>query len=622
MSPEQLIEHLQQDAPEVCHHLEDVIDQVYHTHLQDVLDPARKDWYVDLTTQHLIEHLLTVYRRRIGQAAAETVAAGAVDAALIKTVADSYHGTAWDAFVRRLTRDLCLTALDTLMQDVGVAGLAAMQAETFTRAMTTQVMTAAAVPLHEHFTHLLTRTAEDVAFKVAEGLILRSPALADLEHLLGLPPTAPPGMSKQGLLPLLREEHLTVLNASHYQAIREAIYKNTFQRLDGLPWPTAMVTTGPARGHVQLRPIVADTQLWMPPEEVEAWAERMWRQRAELSDLDADALDILSALWLAQARTPKDDAIANVDDLLSQRGLKARQGGQGRRGGYEHEQRTAMLQALTRLQSLWLQMTEVEVYEETASGRHRRRATQKGLHSRAFTITDLFGQIRQDGFMDVEKFVFRPGSVFAHVLFGPGRQTALLSAQALYYDPLRQTWEKRLTRYFSYQWRCRAHSGDYLQPFRVTTLLEAIGATLDHRHPARTRARLERALDRLLADQVIAAWQYERWDDTHTTRQGWLEHWLQTTMLIEPPEVIRQQYQRLAQYEAARPEVTPTPQALGTRLQRRRQQLGLTLIQTAEQLGMSPSYLHRLEQGRRGHRLSVTVQRTLEAWLAVRPSLD
>ena len=42
----------------------------------------------------------------------------------------------------------------------------------------------------------------------------------------------------------------------------------------------------------------------MPPEEVEAWAQRMWRQREELSDLDADALDILSALWLYQARTP------------------------------------------------------------------------------------------------------------------------------------------------------------------------------------------------------------------------------------------------------------------------------------------------------------------------------
>ena len=104
-----------------------------------------------------------------------------------------------------------------------------------------------------------------------------------------------------------------------------------------------------------------------------------------------------------------------------------------------------MLQALGRVQSLWLQMAKVEVYEATRTG--RRRATQKGIQSRAFVITDLFGQLRPDGFLDVEKFVFRPGQVFGHFLFGPGRQTALLSAQALHYDPLRQTWEKRLTRY-------------------------------------------------------------------------------------------------------------------------------------------------------------------------------
>jgi hypothetical protein len=79
----------------------------------------------------------------------------------------------------------------------------------------------------------------------------------------------------------------------------------------------------------------------------------------------------------------------------------------------------------------------------------------------------------------------------------------------------------------------------------VATLLEAVGATVDRRHPARTRARLERTLETLLAGWVIAAWQYDRWDEAHATRPGWVDHWLQATILIEPPEVIQQQYQRL-----------------------------------------------------------------------------
>ena len=62
----------------------------------------------------------------------------------------------------------------------------------------------------------------------------------------------------------------------------------------------------------------------------DAWAQRMWQQRAELSDLDADALDILSALWLYQARTPQDDAVADVDErLLAMRELQPKRGGQG-----------------------------------------------------------------------------------------------------------------------------------------------------------------------------------------------------------------------------------------------------------------------------------------------------
>ena len=615
MSSDHLIQHLQQDAPDVLQRLEPVIDHVYRTYLRDALDAPRKRWYVGLTTQYLVQHLLTVYHRRVGQAAvAPAVEAGSVDATLEKTVAESYEGTAWDAFVRRLARELCLAALDTLAQEVGTTGLVGMSVDAFTAAVTTEVTTGATVPLQERLTHLLTRTAEDVAFEVATNLILQSPALADLEHLLGLPQTAPPRLQRQGVLPLLREAHLTVLSAAHYQAVREAIYKNTFHHVEGLPWPTALVATGPARGHVQLRPIVADTQPWMPPEEVEAWAQRMWRQRAELSDLDADALDALSTLWLGQARTPKDDAIAHVDDLLNLRGLMARRNGQGRRGGYESDQRTAMLQALGRVQSLWLQMAEVEVYEATRTG--RRRATQKGIQSRAFVITDLFGQLRPDGFLDVEKFVFRPGQVFGHFLFGPGRQTALLSAQALHYDPLRQTWEKRLTRYLSYQWRCRAHNGDYLQPYRVVTLLDAVGNTVDPRHPARTRTRLERTLETLLGDRVIAAWQYDHWDEAHMDRQGWVDHWLKATILIEPPEVIRQQYQRLAQYETAPQVALPAPDSLGVRLKRQRLQRGLTLIQAAEQLGISPSYLSRLEQGRRGHNLPMALRRHLEVWLA------
>jgi len=433
--------------------------------------------------------------------------------------------------------------------------------------------------------------------------------LAPAAHVTEAPPSTPHALHQQ----------LIVLNPAHYQAIRASLAHNTFTAVEGVPWPSAPLDTGPARGHLQLRPVVVDTQPWMSPEDTDRWAQRMWEQRKELSDLDADALDALCALWLTHARRVDEDVIGDIDALLAMRSLQPKRNGAGEEGGYRPEQREAMWRAVLHVQNLWVHLSTMEVYQYLGVHPRRRRRqppTEEAIQSRVFAITDRLGHLRPDGFFAVEKFVFRPGKVFAHFLFGTGRQTALLAAQALRYDPLRQTWEKRLARYLSYQWRCKAHAGDLLQPFKVASLLAAVGHALNLRDPARTRARLEKALDILLHDRIIAAWQYERWDEAATARRGWGQVWLQATILIEPPDNVRTHYQRLTQHEAPAPLPLPAPLTLGARLRQRRQQLGLTLTQVAEQLRISPSYLHRLEQGHRGKRPAAKLQQRLEAWLA------
>jgi hypothetical protein len=416
--------------------------------------------------------------------------------------------------------------------------------------------------------------------------------------------TAPQPTGLARPLPLPLAEYLYVLSAAHYQAVREVLAYGTFAEVDGSPWPTARLAKGHARGHAQLRPVVTDQQPFLPPEDIERWTQIMARQRGELSDLDADTLDALSAIWLYQATDPNDAAVADVDDLLTLRGLVRNPGGQGRRGGYKAHQRMAMWQSLTHIQNLWLTMAALETYDgdDTQPGTRRRKPTTRALQSRAFIITDLLGQLRLDGFVDVEKFIFRPGQVFAHFLAGPGRQTALLSAKALQYDPYRQTWEKRLTRYLSWQWRCAAQTGDYLQPFTVTTLLTAVGSPVNRRRLTRQREHLEHTLDTIQHDGVLSTWQYAQ------------EHadWPKSTLLLEPPEPIRAQYERLAQHEASRQRLVPPSAALGARLKHHRQALGLSQIQAAEQLALHQGYFSRLE---RGHVTpSPAVRKRLEAW--------
>lgn len=260
------------------------------------------------------------------------------------------------------------------------------------------------------------------------------------------PPCSPPPVpvARGVVAPLLRDNHLTVVGADHYYALREALYKNTFRRVDGHPWPTAPLETGGSVGEAQLRPPAADGQALLPPEQVDLWAEAMWRQREELSDLDADVLDELCALFLYQARSISDRAVADIDGLLAMRGIKARHRGNGQRSGYEPEQRQEMQRAVARIQNIWINIAT----EAPRDGSGAVRVFQ----SRLFTMTERVGQIDLRGDLDVDRFVYRPGELFAQYLLGPGAKTTLLSARALKYDPYRQTLEKRLARYFSWQW--------------------------------------------------------------------------------------------------------------------------------------------------------------------------
>lgn len=419
--------------------------------------------------------------------------------------------------------------------------------------------------------------------------------------------------------PLKQDSLLTVMSPSHYQALREALAHNTFQQVDGSPWPTASLEKGSARGQAQLRPPHLDTNAFISPQEQQNWSQMMWSQREELSDLDADVLDALSAIWLNLARSPQEDAITDIDNLLAMRGLKPKKNGDGRGAGYRPEQRADVLQALSHIQNLWLNMTELEVY--TNSGR-RGKPTKQVVQSRAFVITDRMGQLRFDGCIDVQKIVFRPGNVFAHYLFGPGRQTALLSAQALHYDPYRQDWEKRLTRYFSWQWKCQASSGCEATCYRTRTLVEAAGATVSARRPNRTRERLEKALEALQQDGVIADWQYERWDEQDAKQHGWMESWLKTNVLVGCPEAIKSRYRSLDRSQEKPQNLSlakpPAPSDLAHRIRTTRKAKAISQLQVAEQLQISQGYLSLLERGKVApEQVSPQVRLKLEQWFSI-----
>jgi hypothetical protein len=102
----------------------------------------------------------------------------------------------------------------------------------------------------------------------------------------------------------------------------------------------------------------------------------------------------------------------------------------------------------------------------------------------------------------------------------------------------------RLGIYLASQWRIRASSQNYAQPWRVSTLLNGACLDLPERNQQRFRDQFENALDQLQEDEVIAGWEYER--DGELPLRHWFQLWLGWTVRVTPPQAILDHYTPIA----------------------------------------------------------------------------
>lgn len=451
------------------------------------------------------------------------------------------------------------------------------------------------------------------------------------------------GMAEE---PAPEDDYLVTASSAVYYAVRDLIARAAFVPDPTTPWPRAAIRTRYAEGALTLRPnapLPAPAEKEATPdraeldgleresgEPVSALADRMFGASSALSDFDADVLDVLLDRWIRTARDDRSDVVVRLDEILAARGLAPKRNARGYGAGFHPKQRRQLVESLERLRDLWVDLVETPAYRQQGArtpgpGDDPR---PRAVRSRVLLLTDQLGRLEADGRFDVEQVVFRPGRIFGALLAGPGRQVAQLSRKALEYDPYRWPYEKRLARYLAWQWRIRASSGQYLRPYRVETLLGAVGLEIDRRRPSATRERFETLLDRLQADRVVASWQYDGWRETQA--RGWWRVWLEAKVVLEPPDAIRDAYRSLGQggHSAHRrstkrrtaggeSHVGRGPAegrgALGARLVERRRELGLGQLGLAEAAGVPRARLAAIEAGRRPSKHD---RRRLEAWLA------
>jgi hypothetical protein len=120
-------------------------------------------------------------------------------------------------------------------------------------------------------------------------------------------------------LTLAVEGHVYVPSSPAYHAVREIVSRNSFEKVDDSPWPTAKLEKANELGQAQLKPLDPETNLPLTILREGHPLDGISEHWLRFSDADADIIDMLYAIWLDQARTANDYAIVEVDQLLSMR---------------------------------------------------------------------------------------------------------------------------------------------------------------------------------------------------------------------------------------------------------------------------------------------------------------
>ncbi|PIC63709.1 hypothetical protein CSV79_10245 [Sporosarcina sp. P13] len=428
-----------------------------------------------------------------------------------------------------------------------------------------------------------------------------------MKQITAMLESSKPVAEHQHLETTIMNNNFTVMSNPIYQFITEAISNRKFIADEYGEWRSASIQNNSLNGSVQLVPI-ENVQSSGSKEAMQELAEHV-------TELDVDVLDTLCHLYLTRSSDATDHVKIRLDDLLHRRGLKTKLGGTGRRGGFEKQQRNQILKALSVIQSLWIEMDTIVVYEKG-------KAVKKPIKGRAFLFTTEEGHpysFSVDQPTDV--FLLTIGEAFEHFLRGSSRQVKLQPNQAVEFNPHQRKWEKKLIRYLSWRWRTQARKASYLQPHKISTLLEKLGVQIDSLAPSRIRDRFEKALDLLEEEGVITFWQYDNWDENSVAKKGWLRIWQDATVIIAPPDEIITHYQPIERkINVKNPKDLTLVDSkaevctkIGSDFKERRMKLGMTLQQVSHELKISTSYISNIERGEATP--SASVYKRMRDWL-------
>lgn len=291
-------------------------------------------------------------------------------------------------------------------------------------------------------------------------------------------------------------------------------------------------------------------------EEKELALEKFNKELLEMQDLKADFL----IAHLAQMYASKPDAngfyYMSAKQFLDYRGTKQKKNKNDPKettlytGGHRWEDiaKVNVLRMDTKDYQMRLSAMEIITKEINPNTGRVRRGRAVVSHESALIIyneTIVHAPVHKDGTKGdpvVVAWSYRFGSWADHYK-NAHPMIALIFQQILKYHPVRQMWEKRIGRYYTFWFRWNASNPEeqrhYLSIRKVLEVSQ-LQDKIDYQRAAESRNRFETAMDRLQKDGVLQwKWAY---DYEEPQGRGWLEDWLDWKIKVTEPEAISNQY--------------------------------------------------------------------------------
>lgn len=267
-----------------------------------------------------------------------------------------------------------------------------------------------------------------------------------------------------------------------------------------------------------------------------------WETMRDLDDDTADTAMVALAHWLANYQRDPVTKLAAItpNDILAQRGTPKHH-----KGGYRATDKHAVARQMNALGSIWIEGRGFETTETDPKGKKRRTMTTP--EGRFLIITTREKQTALTPHTETlyTRFYYRPGD-WAYVFMQDGRgagELARMMQAVLAYDSKRDRYPKRMGRYLTWQFRLRAFARTWHQPYTMKALLDDAGLSpkqSDYDNPQRFRRAIEQALNDLRNAHVIGSWEYRELGGL--PKRNWFPLWLAATLVIEPPQDLRDAY--------------------------------------------------------------------------------